>query len=316
LLDVSIQAGISYLDQRNEPSNFHTLLAAILGDLLEKDQIQMLQNETPAEVYSRITNLVQQVFTTKDKFIRFGESEHSLEIGLWWKPDQPSKVSKALDKEQPVEIPLMDRVEIEVVNYLIANPGQGFYNIDFSICQSFPSLLTPERSLIAACMESYAVEIPAGSNNWNLRTEDRPQNRRYDLQDIKNRLASIGKRIGFEVSGSLDKGNPLIHWKTPGGGSDFVFYIQASALISRFVLPGNWGTQNVFLVLPGGRSGLLDYKIQHDPRWNQAFEDGLTLVKFRHIRRLSESKSLEAEQVLSALKYDPIIKSEVQMTLI
>ena len=59
------------------------------------------------------------------------------------------------------------------------------------------------------------------------------------------------------------------------------------------------------LVIPGGRAGLLAYKLKHDPRLEQAFQ-GWRILKFRHLRRLSEWADLTLGTWNDLLDADPL----------
>jgi hypothetical protein len=59
------------------------------------------------------------------------------------------------------------------------------------------------------------------------------------------------------------------------------------------------------VVLPGGRAGLLSYKLKRDPRLEQAFQ-GWRVLKFRHLRRLSEWTDLNLNTWNDLLDADPL----------
>jgi hypothetical protein len=68
-----------------------------------------------------------------------------------------------------------------------------------------------------------------------------------------------------------------------------------------------------FLVLPGGRSGLLAYKLARDASL-RALAAGWRMLKFRHLHRLAGLNGLTRAQFNQEFSADPIEPSE-QMKL-
>lgn len=90
------------------------------------------------------------------------------------------------------------------------------------------------------------------------------------------------------------------------GETLYQFYLLASSIISPYVYqPHTVPPQRCMLVLPGGRTGLLGFKLRRDPRLKAAFETGWRLLKFRHLRYLSEYPHLTINQWEDLLNGDP-----------
>jgi len=60
-----------------------------------------------------------------------------------------------------------------------------------------------------------------------------------------------------------------------------------------------------FLILPGGRAGLLAYKLERDPTLRSLAENW-RIVKFRNLRRLASLAELGRESFEKEFSSDPI----------
>ena len=114
----------------------------------------------------------------------------------------------------------------------------------------------------------------------------------------------------FKVAAGLRlqaAGDAPILWQNSQGEVLYAFYPLASSLVSRYVLnpPPDLPAQRCVVVIPGGRAGLLAYKLKHDPRLEQAFQ-GWRVLKFRHLRRLSEWADLNLSTWNDLLDADPL----------
>jgi hypothetical protein len=70
------------------------------------------------------------------------------------------------------------------------------------------------------------------------------------------------------------------------------------------------------IVVPGGRAGLIGYKLQRDPRLQAAIEAGWRFLKFRHMRWLAENDNLERANLDEQLELDPLSNRDPQMPLL
>jgi hypothetical protein len=68
------------------------------------------------------------------------------------------------------------------------------------------------------------------------------------------------------------------------------------------------------LVLPGGRAGLLAYKLERDPAL-RAMAEGWRVLKFRHLRLLADIPGLTRDRWEKELSSDPLELPE-QMKLL
>ncbi len=104
-------------------------------------------------------------------------------------------------------------------------------DLERRICGRLPGLKTPDRRLVHACLESYALEGDGGW--WRLRSEDRDADRRDDVRQLRATLLDLGERLGLE----LEAGDG-IHWSgTPGAA--LTFLVQETASFGAH-LEGPW----------------------------------------------------------------------------
>jgi hypothetical protein len=317
LSNLTQECGLEYLRIRNEPAIYMQLISSVLADAITSHLFNAETKLTPGDFQADTMSIMQKVFAFGGKFQRFNASEHSLDVGQWWINEEPVPPANSGNLQvHSSSLPLSDRVEIALVNYLLENPGKTFEQIDARMCEIFPGLLTPEISLVETCLKSYAEEMPYGSNSWHLRTEDQPKNRRSDLKEMQELILQIGENLGFQCHIEIDQKSPLVIWSDPEANHPLYYLIQASALIYRFLLTEKYPAESSFLVIPGGRAGLLDYKIQHDPRLMKKIEAGFRFVKFRNIRRNFHNATLSRHSFESLLSGDSITKSETQIQLL
>ncbi|MGB2911538.1 MAG: hypothetical protein WBB55_13220, partial [Anaerolineales bacterium] len=224
-----------------------------------------------------------------------------------------------------------------VANYLQEHPGCSSSEIDKFACQAFPGLLTPERDLVLQSMKSYGKLEPHKSDCWILRTQDTTEGRNEDITEMKYHLEQIGIDLKYEVSRfeaeQLKLGMPLsisilpsLTWQDTGGEIKFEFFVISTAIISNIIFQINdfcIGGLNIdglhlqrIIVLPGGRAGLLGYKLQQDAHLRNAVEFRWQFLKFRNLRRLSENNLLTRDNLQRYLALDPLANTDPQMTFI
>jgi len=196
-----------------------------------------------------------------------------------------------------------------VVHFLQHHPGCTFSELQSPLCDQFPGLMTPSMALIRVVLDSYGIEE---DGRWRLRPEDSPDSRRADLCAMRPLLESLGSRLGYAVISAEGRHHPLL-WQEKGR-TIYAFYVQASALAARILRQNPYPPERSFLVLPGGRAGLLAYKLRRDPSLEQIMASGWRVLKFRHLRRLADMPSLTREKWKSVLTGDPIEPPE-QMRL-
>ena len=302
--DIAVEAAREHLRQRGEAAHYLSLHTAALSALVEKGTFPTGDQASPAEHYSQVHQAFEEAFTSRNGFQRFGGSDKSLEAGHWWHRQTGRP-----------ETSLADRVEVTVVHYLQGHPGCTLAEVEVATCAASPGLLTPGLELVSNCLESYGEEDPPGNGMWRLRPQDVPPTRRADLSAMRNKLAEIGRRLGFNPQGE----KPL-HWldveNLDLAQPAMVFYVLATATFGELVFASPYPAKCCIIVLPGARANLAIFKQRRDPRLRQAIEQGWRFLKFRHLRHLAESPSLTRANLDELLALDPLTEVGEQMRLL
>ena len=294
------RAARTYIEERGEPTAYLPLQAATLSQLVQYATDRLIPiDQSPAEAYQQTNALLHRVFTYRKGFMRYGGSEHALDIGNWW-----------MREPKRVATPLADQVEAALVSHLTAHPGITFPELDMALCAVFPGLLTPERELIYACLESLGEQNPPESGKWELRPQEAIKDRSNDLEAIRANLILIGKHLEYLI----EEGPPLI-WKDTDGSVAYIFYIQTSAALGKRLFNCPFPPRQTFLVIPGGRGNLVGYKLCRDPRMAQAVKKGVRFLKFRHVRRLAENLTLTRENLEEQFSLDPLTYTSPQIQM-
>ena len=276
------QAMISMLKERGEPVTILHLHAAGLAAMAEEQTLR-LQNEALSKINTPI-----QAALASPGFVHHGEGKN-LETGLW-----------GLEEWDPATESLPDRVESTGVRFLIKNPGTTMREMETAVNSQLPGLMTPSLGLLRAVTSSYAEEA---NGRLVLRGEDQPSNRRADLESAADALTALGTRLGYSLE-RMESPQRLILWKE-AGKLVFVFYLLGSAIAGKILRQNPDAADRSILVLPGGRAGLLAYKLERDPDLKSLAEPW-RMVKFRTLRRLREMTNLSREQFEEELSGDPI----------
>jgi hypothetical protein len=280
-----------YLEKRGEPVTYLHLHTASLAHLAENRCLNW-QLDALASIHTPIQQALDN-----ESFTRYAGSKHNLETGLWGLSDPPADI-----------LPLPDRVEMALVRHLSRNPGATQKQIESMVNLEFPGLHTPQIAIVKNVLASYATPLGSG---WQLRPEDSPAARKADLKAMQVLLEALGKRLGYQVSTTKDPYQPLI-W-LEDGLKVFIFYILASAVTGGILLQEVQTTGIRCLVLPGGRAGLLSYKLERDPALKQ-LASAWQLLKYRQVRLLAEDPVLRCEDWQKKMGADPVTQPE-QMRL-
>jgi hypothetical protein len=218
----------------------------------------------------------------------------------------PESGTWGLSKPNPEAHPLVDRVEMAVVRFLQANSKSSFEEIQGALNEKFPGALTPPLALIGAVLDSYGVE----DGGWTLREQDSPSIRRLDMEEAQALLENLGGRMNFTVS----RADPnLVLW-SEGESLAWTFYVIASAVAGKTLSNNRQRPGRTVVVLPGGRAGLLAYKLRRDPHLRQ-LADGCHFLKFRNLRQIAEIQLLTHETWAEAVRGDPIEGTTAQMMM-
>jgi hypothetical protein len=298
------QAGVSALRARGEPSRWSTLHFSAWRALAQTRRLRPAPE--PDDALGQINRQLDPVFRDATVFHRLGaDPDDDPATGLWYLSE--SFVQSVSSVDQPLT-PLADRVEARVLRLLSDGHPVSEYDLLRQICGAFPGLQTPGRNLALACLSSYAQKV--GAETWQLRPEDASTARARELESIQAELRALAVRHGYDVAGA----NPQ-EWRE-GGQTIYLFAVITSAVISGHWLGPQTPARRRFLVLPGGRAGLVAFKIRRDPRLRAAMEAGnWIIVKFRHVRRMAGDSQLTRATLEPALAGDPLEEAK-QLALI
>lgn len=300
------QGAREYLRQRGEPAPYLHLYSAALSALAPAIAGLQPGAARPSAVLSDVQAAVRHALEAGQVFERMG-GEGPAESGRWW----------LADAHQPPPgdpLPLADRVEIAAVRFLLKQAGCPRQAFDAAMCAQFPALLTPEAGLISAILDSYCAPAPE-AEQLSLREEDLPRRRRAELAQVQRTLLDTGRRLGYAV----ESGEQTVIWAQTEGSPAITFKIVASAVISPLLLDPSPPPGTRVLVYPGGRAGLILYKLRNDPRLEQAAAGQAgprwQFLKFRHLRRLVEGNALGAQNLAEQLAVDPLDHTDPQLKL-
>jgi len=297
------KSSIAYIQDRSEPVEYIQLYAACLITLIN-NQISSFQNDKlPVDMYSDIHDTLEKEFSIGGAYKRFGGSEKSLNVGQWW------LANDYLENIQ--QLPLTDRVEKFIVQYLQLHSKCTLPALDKAVCDSFKGLNTPDFDLVKICIESYCDPDPLNANNMKIRTQDLPEERQLDIISMRSSLAMIGSSLNFTIDDDI----PLI-WRESSGDPVYGFYIFSSAAFGNILYSSPIQPSQSFIILPGGRSQLTTYKLKHNSRLRQVIESGWRFLKFRHLRRLMDTPLIDRDNLVEQLELDPLSESDPQMRLL
>jgi len=155
-------------------------------------------------------------------------------------------------------------------------------------------------------LESYGEKSASNQGLWRLDSKETADVRNTDLDLVKNSIRTIGNKLGFDVAGE----DPITWNKKDTGLRSYYFFAQTTCCLGHLLddskreltvnLPLN------ILVLPGSRAKLFLYRLERDPRLNDLFMSNWKVMKFRHIRQLSERQDLTVNLWETLLDGDPI----------
>jgi hypothetical protein len=183
-----------------------------------------------------------------------------------------------------------------------------------AVHEQFPGPLTPDATLVAACLRDCGREV--GDGRWQLREEDRPHVRQTERQAIVLQLLDLGRRLGYRAAAWA----PFdVAW-LEGARARALFVVRWQAAVSEALALGDRfppGGARPYLVVPGGRAALISYKLAHNPGWQQVMEAaGWRFIKYRHVRELALQPDVDEYTLQTIIGLDPIVEREsVQLAL-
>jgi len=264
--------------------------------LATNHQLAHLWENEDAHPLSVVGEALEQAITDRRYFQHLGRGAE-LESGQYW-----------LVNADDAATPLADRVEDLVVDILRSHEGISEAELDQSVCASLPGLLTPDRRLVDACIRSYALQQAEGGL-WFLRAEDQPDARQADSEEIGHLLVELGNRLGFSV-----QQEEAITWLDAQETPVYTFVVMATATIGTSLQ--TYADRSIAFAMPGGRAALVTEKARRDYRLRALLEEGLRVVKFRHVRRLAGEATLTQANLAERIAIDPPGYHDPQLPLL
>jgi hypothetical protein len=290
-------AVVEVLRERGEASRWATISGAAFVALARDHLLRAVVEDIQEEPYDTLLDKVETACLNSRQLIKIENEDSEAETirasNVWW----------WLADDSNIELPLADRVETEIAHLLAAELGGiDLVSLEQRVCKALASLTLPGSALIRQCLESYGDER---DGLWLCRSEDRPDARSLDSAHICDDLILLGQRLGYQVE---TLAHDTLLWKTASGEDAYDFVITDTASIARFVFdPDKHNAAHRVLVFPGGRAGLLHYKLKRDARLRQATANANWMfVKYRHVRVLASQPDLNPIELDLALSRDPI----------
>jgi hypothetical protein len=186
----AVVAAEEVLRERGEPLAFPWLRNAIYERLSHTGHLrQVLAVEE--ESFSALDFVAEQVEVAVQEagagLVRLDvTAQEGARPPLWW-----------LREPEKAACPLGDRVEEAIHEILQERLTLDRQALEEAIYPRFPGFLTPEETLIEACLESYSEEI--APDDWQLRTEDRGGYREDQRIQGVIHLIKLGQRLGYGI---------------------------------------------------------------------------------------------------------------------
>ena len=293
-------AGFDLLRASGEPKSTLSLYSTGAACLSINNSLPFISGEKLADEYSQLLTHFEENIAYRQGFLHYPDTD------LWW--HQELSLSSYPDS---------DKVEESLVQFLVKAEGsvteREVYN---HIYHEFPGVRSPRSELVSRCLSSYGELVPERTDDWKLRTNDNPANRRKDIKQITTIIIDLGSQLGYKVREEDPLGNIVqLDWYTKSS-TNYSFFISASGQLSRIVASYPGSTLKQWIILPGSRAELIHYKIKYNPLLAAELEKEWGLIKYRHIRRLSEEGGLTRENFLERLALDPFISDSRQLKLI
>jgi DNA-directed RNA polymerase subunit RPC12/RpoP len=279
---------------RGEPTPFLLLQGAVVAEEAAGRRLAGLLSGEDPNPLQRLASQIHAVLASKP-MVNLSQAADP-EAGLYW----------LSDGQRAAEL-LADRVECMILDLLRNKEAADHEEMLAELYRAFVGELIPDWRLVAACLTSYATRAAPGAP-WQLRPEDRADARRADIREVKDLLAELGSRLGFEVEGET----PII-WRNPGGEPAYSFRVQETAQMDWLFSSPRPASH---LVIPGGRSALLLQKARRDPRLRSWLRERSRVIKFRHVRRLALEPGLTFDTFPQRLALDPPEHQDPQLPLL
>lgn len=277
-----------YLCERAEPATFQELFTVCCtAPAIHHEFLPSLEGES-SEYFTKVLNDLQNELANTNVYRSFAGP--NISSSRWM------IVRTAKDIQ-----PLDDRIEQAIVSTVQQNPSINFQMLYNELCQAFPGFQTPDRDFCRNCLESYATRAKTGQAIFMRDADEDARKRESELDEIKELICQIGRKIGVAVHT-----NDGIHWMDAADKTLYTFYLSPTAIFSKYTQKENDGAHGTpVIVFPASRSRLIQLKIERNPYLKETLSHGYHLVKYRHIRKISEQEQLTLQAWQDVLDVDP-----------
>jgi hypothetical protein len=294
------KAGYNLLKTAGEPLHNLLIHAAGISSLAQAGYPDNAEIAGVEDYFPQLLQDFEENIAYRQGFLHFPEAES------WWHLE--------LDLNP---LPLSDQIEISLVTLLIkGGDSLSEKHLLKSLAGEYPGLSTPRSKLIQACLNSYAEHRSGSQITWVLKPNDQPASRIQDLEKMGIILREIGTKLGYATCEAPGPENTLhLNWQE-GNEVRETFFISVSGLLHKIVTARESSPGRQWMILPGSRAPLVDYKMNQNPLLAEKIRENWQLVKFRHLRRLSEQGDLTRENFPERFNLDPFTSDSRQLLLI
>ena len=288
------EAVVELLRARGEPTPASYLRMAAAEALARHQRLPLLAaSEEPLSAMESLWKALED----SEAFVRFDD-------GRWWLRDGGETAP-----------PLADQVEAAVYEILAGTLGIAHPALLRLSCERFPSPLTPDATIIEACLRSYGEELAPGY--WHLAAEEEVKRHEAQAAQVALILGQLGRRMGYEVGEGQGRGYDLI-WQEEGQPVHG-FIIRWRAQIATDILHSRLEprAEHQYVVLPQARVELVRAKLAHDPRLAGAMAVGdWQFLKYAPLHALAGLEEVARHDLRRIVGLEPIIEQpEAQIPL-
>ncbi len=222
------------------------------------------------------------------------------ETPWWWVDELPHPWLPASDLSERLALDLLQQTATSSVDEL-----------GWQMTLRLPPACAPDRDWVEALVASYGDMVGSG---LSLREQDQPGRRQAELAELAADMVATGQRMAFETTSWTEESRWTVEWRQAGQRRASFLLTATTDLTarlwqSRAPIPGLLR----FLIVPGGRAGLVQWRIDHQPLWAAAaLAGGWTFAKFRHLRDMLTQTDQEPYRWLAHLSLDPITAIHVE----
>lgn len=282
------ESGKQLLSQLGEPTHWLRLLTYSVADQLVTGNLD--DRPKPNEMLNDLESEFATALNDATHFQRFNPGT-TAETGMYW-----------LTRPLLESISMADLAEQVAVSELQNRATLTFDDLYRALYARLSGMQTPSDELIQAILESYAQEEKSDTGSvFRILPQERAAARADDLQQIRTILEKMADTLNYRRESYPER----ILWMDQTGTPLYSFFPITSAQISK-ILRGNRDLPGQrIIVLPGGRSNLIAYKLKRDPNLRLLKDDKWQLVKFRQLRNLAGNPLLSRELFNSQISGDP-----------